>query len=256
MININLEKIKNKILDFVFPRHCVICDAVLPFGNGLESKHLCSDCKKHFKEIFLFINEPTCKKCGAMINDEEELYCDRCKNKLYESFNYGFGLLRYNDFIKESLHRIKYNGRKEYLEFYGKYIAKAFYEKIKSINPDCFVPVPIHKNRLRERNYNQAAVLSYAISDELKKYNINIPVNEKIIFRRKNTVPLNKLSEDERSKQIKNAFITNEDKNIKSVIIVDDIYTSGNTINEMAISLKNIGVEKIYFITIVVVDNI
>ena len=199
---------------------------------------------------------PTCKKCGAMISDYDEAYCIRCKNKMYDSFEYGFSLLRYNEYVKESLHKVKYSGRKEYLEFYGKCIAKVFYSRIRDINPDCFIPVPIHKKRLVKRSYNQAATISYVISDELKKYNIDIPVNENIIFRKKNTVALNKLSEEERKEQLSDAFFVNNNEGIKKVIIVDDIFTTGGTIDEMAKVLKKSGVKEVYFLTIAMVDNL
>lgn len=250
------ERLKNSIFDFIFPRRCVICDEVLDFGSNIENKYICSDCKSRYKYVFEFIKEPTCKKCGAMISDYDEAYCIRCKNKMYESFEYGFGLLRYNEYVKESLHKVKYSGRKEYLEFYGKCIARAFYNRIKKINPDCFVPVPIHKKRLLKRNYNQAAILSHVISNELKNYNINIPVNENIIFRKKNTVALNKLSEEDRKNQLSDAFYVNNKEGIESVIIIDDILTTGGTIDEMGKILKKNGVKKVYFIVISIVDSV
>lgn len=246
------ERLKNSIFDFIFPRRCVVCDTILSFGNDVENKYICNKCKEKIE----FVKEPTCKKCGAMISDYDEAYCIRCKNKMYDSFEYGFSLLRYNEYVKESLHKVKYSGRKEYLEFYGKCIAKVFYSKIRDINPDCFIPVPIHKKRLIKRSYNQAATISYVISDELKKYNIDIPVNENIIFRKKNTVALNKLSEEERKEQLSDAFFVNNNEVIKKVIIVDDIFTTGGTIDEMAKVLKKSGVKEVYFLTIAIVDNL
>lgn len=247
-----LIKIKNLIFDLIFPRHCVICDDVLTFGNSMENKYICNTCKGKLE----FIKEPTCKKCGAMINDKDEVYCIKCKKNIFNSFEYGFGLLRYNEYVKSSLHKIKYNGKKEYLEFYGKCMAKAFKERIEKINPDCFIPVPIHKKRLIQRNYNQASVLANIVSNELKKYNIDIPVYDNLIFRTKNTLALNKFDENDRKEQLKNSFALNRFNNVKKVIIVDDILTTGSTIDAMANMLKSSGVEKVYFMVIAVVDNI
>ena len=242
----------DNIKKFIFPNHCVICDKLLPFGSSLTSEFLCEDCKEKLE----FINNPTCKKCGAMINNENETFCIRCQNKFYNSFEYGFGLLRYNDFVKESLHRIKYNNRKEYISFYAKCIAMTYKDKFKDINPEYLIPVPIHKQRLIKRNYNQSSILAHAISDELKKYNIDIPVNENLIFRHKNTKVLNKLDDNNRISELKNAFVSQNNSYINKVIIVDDIYTTGSTINEIADVLKNNGVNKVYFVVISVVDNL
>lgn len=240
------------IKKFIFPSRCVVCDTLLPFGDKLENNFLCTECRPKLE----FIKEPTCKKCGAMIHDVEEAYCVRCQAHKHESFEYGFGLCRYNDAVKESLHKIKYNGRKEYIDFYGKCIAKVYHDKIKSMNVDAIIPVPIHKVRLRKRNYNQASVLAYAISAELKNYGLNIDVREDIIYRTKNTQVLNKLDNETRKSELEGAFIVNFDPAVLRVLIVDDIYTTGGTINTMAKVLKDAGIMKVYFTTIAVVDNL
>ena len=242
----------DKLKKFVFPSRCVICDTVLPFGDKLNNEYLCDKCKDKFE----FIKSPTCKKCGAMISNAEDKYCMRCKEKPYDSFEYGFGLVRYSDSIKESLHRIKYSGRKEYLDFYGKLIVKAFYKKFIEINPDCLIPVPIHKDRLKKRNFNQSLVLANNIAKELKLYNLDIPVNTNIIFREKATKVLNTLDNDERKLELKGAFSINNVCDINKAIIVDDIYTTGSTINEIAKCLKKSGIKKIYFAVISIVDNL
>ncbi|MBO6119740.1 MAG: ComF family protein [Lachnospiraceae bacterium] len=243
--------ILTNIKKFIFPSRCVVCDQVLPFGNKLENEFLCDDCKSKLE----FIKEPTCKKCGAMIKNSEDLYCVRCQGRFYKSFEYGFGLLRYNDFVKESLHRVKYGGRKEYIYFYGKCIAKAFKDKIKMINPDYIVPVPIHKKRLINRNYNQSAVLAYVVVSELKKYGIDIPVSEEMIFRTKNTQVLNKLDNMERASELNDAFYTADLSGIEKVLLIDDIYTTGSTIDSIARVLKSAGIREVYFAVISVVDN-
>ena len=240
------------IKKFIFPNRCVMCDELLTFGFNLENEYLCEKCKKKLE----FIKEPTCKKCGAMINDTHEMYCARCEDKMWESFEYGFGLLRYNDFVKESIHRIKYEGRKEYIDFYGKCIAKIYNKIFKDINPDYLVPVPIHSNRLKERNYNQSLILAKSISKELAKYNIHIDVNNNLVFRTKDTRVLNKLDSLDRSLELKNAFVASDLTGVDKIVIVDDIYTTGSTINKISEVLKQAGVKKVYFVVISIVDNL
>ena len=240
------------IKKFIFPSRCVICDKILPFGDRLENLHLCDECKFEFE----FIKEPTCKKCGAMMKSDDKLYCIRCEQNMHKNYDFGFGLLRYNDFLKESLHRVKYKGRKEYIDFYGKCIARTYKDKILEIKPDYLIPVPIHHKRLVERNYNQAMVLACSISNELKKYDINIEVRNDLIYRVKNTKVLNKLDNTERGYELKDAFLASNLSDIDSVLIIDDIYTTGNTIDVMAKTLKNSGVKNVYFAVIAIVDNL
>ena len=237
---------------FIFPNRCIVCDELLPFGFNLENEFLCDSCRSKLE----FIKEPTCKKCGAMINNKDEIYCARCENKMHNGFEYGFGLLRYNDFVKESIHRIKYLGRKEYIDFYGRCIASAYKKKFKEINPEYLIPVPIHDIRLRERNYNQAEILANSISKELSRYNIDIPVKNDLVFRTKNTRVLNKLDNEDRGKELKDAFSISDIGYLDKVIIVDDIYTTGSTINTVAETLKNAGVNQVYFVCITIVDNL
>lgn len=283
-MKLDLEKIKRLVLNFIFPRRCVICDDVLSFGLGVENEYICHTCK----DKLAFIDDLSCKKCGAKLNYPHEKICERCaiyelpeeKGGKTSYYDYGFGLCRYVDAIKESIHRLKYQNRPEYIEFYGKCIATRFKDRFKKMIEDSrvnaniiksgasassdtlyFVPVPIHKDRMRERNYNQAEILSNEISKELKKYDIDIPVNTKLIVREKKTGSLNQLSELDRVMTLKNAFKVKNAPNengeiIKSVCIVDDIYTTGSTIETMSKILKENGVEHIYFVTIAVVDNL
>ena len=242
----------DSIKKFIFPSRCVICDKLLPFGYNLGNEFLCYECRDKLE----FIKEPTCKKCGAMIYEKDKLYCIRCEEKLRTGYEYGFGLLRYNDFVKESMHKIKYDGRKEYIDFYGKCIAKLYKEKFKAIGADYLVPVPIHRRRLRERNYNQASILAYSISKELYNQGIDLKVNEGIIYRNKNTKVLNKLGNEERIRELDNAFTTSDLSDIEKVILVDDIYTTGSTIDTIGKRLKKSGVKEVYFVAITIVDNL
>ena len=242
----------NDILKFIFPSRCVVCDEVLPYGNKLSDEFLCDECRKKLE----YIKKPTCRKCGAMIADEANEYCVRCKKDMHKSFTSGFGLLRYNDFVKESIHKIKYERRKEYLYFYGKMIAKLYRDRFAKVSPDYLVPVPIHKNRLRERNFNQSSILANVISNELEKYGISIPVSENIILKTKSTKVLNKLDSADRMMELEGAFDVNVAPNIERVVLVDDIYTTGTTIEVISKNLKIAGIRDIYFVTIAIVDNL
>ena len=124
-------------------------------------------------------------------------------------------------------------------------IAKEFKDVIFSWNCEVLVPVPLHRRKLIKRGYNQAEILAKRLSEQLL-----IPMDNKILIRTRNTVPLKELNEKERITNLKSAFQTDEIKlKYKRIILVDDIYTTGSTIDECAWTLLRNGAEEVYFIT-------
>jgi ComF family protein len=121
---------------------------------------------------------------------------------------------------------------------------------IKDIAPDAIIPIPMYEPKRRRRGYNQAEVLSDAIGKEC-----GIPVRDDVIKRVKNTVPMKLLDSRRRRSNLKKAFnISGNDVKFKCIILVDDIYTTGSTIDAVAREFRRIGVERIYFITLAIGD--
>lgn len=183
-------------------------------------------------------------RCGKPIEDDTGEYCHDC---MLRDFFYtrGAAAFSYTDGMKRSMYAFKYNNRREYGKFYSKIIYNNYCDMIKSWNADVLIPVPLHPKRYRKRGYNQAQVLAEDIG---RKF--NIPVDTKILIRSKNTIPLKELSDKERKVHIENAFqVVCDITKYKKAILVDDIYTTGATVNECASVLKESGMEKIYFIT-------
>ena len=150
--------------------------------------------------------------------------------------------------MADSVYRFKYAGRTEYAAFYGKdlYEKKAYW--LKALRPDALVPVPIHSSRMRRRGYNQAAL----IARELSKYS-GIPVREHLIRRNLRTQPLKDLSHTERQNNLKRAFkICQNDVKLNTIVIIDDIYTTGSTIDSITKVLKDAGIGKVFFITLTI----
>ena len=111
---------------------------------------------------------------------------------------------------------------------------------------DEIIPVPLHKSRKRKRGYNQAGI----VAEELGKL-LHIPVNHRAVLRIRNTRPQKELNDTQRIHNLKGAFAVPENQKIKpNILIVDDIYTTGNTIERVAEKLKAAGAEKVYFLTI------
>ena len=145
-----------------------------------------------------------------------------------------------------TIYRLKYGGRQEYARFLGEEMAYYLGSFIKEVHPDALIPVPLHPKRFRKRGYNQAALLARTLGTCL-----DIPVEEKILCRTKDTKPLKLLNPEERQNNLKKAFnITQNDVKLNTVIMVDDIYTTGSTMDEAARTLLEGGVKKVYFVAL------
>lgn len=119
---------------------------------------------------------------------------------------------------------------------------------LKKTGAQALIPVPIHKERHKKRGYNQAKVIADYLEGET-----GIPVIDDYLIRIKNTEALKELSAAERKASLEDAFLVSETskllyRNLRCVILVDDIYTTGSTINECAATLKKSGVLKVYFL--------
>ncbi|MDE6744220.1 MAG: double zinc ribbon domain-containing protein [Lachnospiraceae bacterium] len=233
-----IGKLKERgILDFLYPARCPVCDGVL-----LHEEEVCEECLPKLR----YVAEPRCCKCGKPLRIEEEEYCHDCMDgrHIYDS---GLALYEY-DSIKDSLYRFKYKGRCEYAGFYGKEIAERLGDRIMKWYPDVLLPVPMYKRKERMRGYNQAGLLAEAVGAAL-----HIPVGRNLMIRQRQTVPMKELDPAGRQINLKNAFnIGQFDVKLKSIIIIDDIYTTGSTMDEMAKVLKTAGVSRIHFLTLAI----
>jgi len=224
------------VVELVFPRRCPVCDRiVMPKG-----KLICRECGDKLN----YITEPRCKKCGKGLEKEEQEYCYDCSHKTHV-YEKGLALYEYHS-VQDSIYRFKYQGRCEYADFYGRDMAYRLGDQIMRWNAEALIPVPIHYTRKNKRGYNQAELLAEALSACLF-----IPVRKDIVKRCKKTIPQKELDDRGRQNNLKKAFkIARDDVKLKSIILVDDIYTTGSTIDAIARELKAAGVEKIYYIAL------
>lgn len=202
---------------------------------------ICPDCLPRLS----FVRSPVCKKCGKEIEDESMELCPDCRRHS-RSFEYGIALLNYDETARHSMAQIKYNNKREYLDFYGTALAARYGRTLCRMHADALVPVPVHATRKKTRGFNQAELLARVIGRKL-----GIPVMPEMLVRNKKTLPQKDLSAPERLKNLSGAFAAGEiPEKIRNVILVDDIYTTGSTIEACARALRKVGVEKIYFVVI------
>lgn len=232
-----LEGSMKILTNWLYPLRCPVCD-----GPVMSEEKCCRDCRTKLK----FIENHCCCKCGKPLLREEEEYCDDCSGRAHY-FQQGKAVFEYAS-VKASLYRFKYLGRQEYAEFYGRVMAMVMQEIIGQWAPDAIIPVPLSKEREKKRGYNQAALLARQLSSA-----VHIPCMEDLIERSKNTVPMKELGLWQRQINLKNAFIMHRyDVKLRRVIIIDDIYTTGSTVDAIASLLLQNGVQNIYFITLAI----
>lgn len=226
---------RDGLLQAVYPRHCPVCDDIV----SRRGEKICLECLGRLK----ILTPPWCMRCGKKTEEGEE-YCGDC-GKRKHLFERGRALYEY-DSAAESIYRFKYAGRREYADFFGEQITDYLVDFIRDVNPDALVPIPLHRRRKTRRGYNQAQLLAEAVGRRT-----GIPVCSRLLVRVRNTAPQKKLNPAERQNNLKKAFnIPQNDVKLKTILVLDDIYTTGATIDEAARALKAAGAERVYFITL------
>lgn len=210
------------LLKILYPDRCPLCDTALPI-NGENG--FCALCKKKIEE----------SKGPFYIKGSSDIqYIDS-----------GLCALPYS-LAGAGIYKFKYMNRAAYGEVFGDIMAQRGREYLEGIQPDLIIPVPLHKKRLIKRGYNQANELAIGVSRRT-----GIPVSENAVMRVRNTAPQKLMSKNKRGINVKKAFIVIENVvNFRRVVVIDDIFTTGSTINAIAGELKAAGVEKVFFLTL------
>jgi ComF family protein len=207
---------------------------------------------KIFSGILDFFYPPFCQFCGEPLEDARRLICDKCWSSFEAYGNYSIrfhahlrtldtvivGLLAegtMDDPLNQIIHQLKYDRREELAKGLAKRMAMqlASYQWMKHI--DIIVPVPLHPSRIRSRGYNQ----SQLIADHLGNM-FNVPVVSKVLARTRPTESQTRLNQEQRRKNVAGAFQVQFPNVIKGhrILLVDDVVTTGATLNECAKTLK------------------
>lgn len=141
--------------------------------------------------------------------------------------------------------KLKYGKRQEYGSFYGQIAAVYSREIIRNWGVEIIIPIPLHRKRMEKRGYNQAELIAEALGKTLC-----IPVDSRLMKRKVNTRPQKELDYRERKQNMKNAFLLKGENRYRRILLVDDIYTTGSTIEAAAELLKRNGAENVFFLTI------
>ena len=222
-------------MNIVYPRKCAVCNRILADQNSL----CCPECSR----VFRTVDTDYCLKCGKPVKPEEE-YCTDCRGR-HRNFDRGRSVFVYDDRMRRSLVRYKYYGNREYGRYFAREICSHLQGEIRRWNPDLILPVPLTPAKLRMRGFNQAEDLAEKIGDIMK-----IPVGAGVLCKSHDTKSQKKLDAKERRRNLKDAFEVTQPLNGLGILVIDDVYTTGSTMEAVSECLRKAGGAAVYFVTL------
>ena len=223
-----------RVLEKMYPKRC-------PFCQEISSKGICDDCRKQVVKV----GKIKCIHCGKPLEGETKEYCRDCERRK-SNYEQGRSLWVHIPPVSNSVYRLKYHNKRYYAEIFGKELADEFEFQIRRWGIQAIIPIPLHRSKMRKRGYNQAELLAKQLSECM-----GIPMEKDVLYRIKKTRPLKEMNGEQRHRNLKGAFAVSKSWNPRqNILLIDDIYTTGNTIHRVAKVLKNAGAQKVYFLTI------
>ena len=225
--------ILRNLFDIFLPPRCLVCHDVVYKENGL--------CHKCFKNIS-FLSDQCCPVCGRNYTfpvEKEELICGKCLSDPPKLQGLR-AVFAYDDYSKQLILPFKHADRTELTPF----LSKLLYYRGQNMlaNADCIIPVPLYWQRLMKRKYNQSALLATKLSKITgKRCFLNV------LIRTKKTQSQGHKTKKDRMENVKDAFCVRYSEKIKgkNVVLIDDVYTTGATLNECAKVLRQAGAKRV-----------
>ncbi|MDE5756739.1 MAG: ComF family protein, partial [Clostridia bacterium] len=217
--------------------NCIVC------GKELEeqSKYgLCQECKENLS----FLGDKICKKCGRLQFNEAD-YCLTCQEHK-RNFDFARSCVVYDDVAKDIVRGIKFGGKKYFAKYVANFLIKRYQKAFDGVDIDVVIPVPLTKKNRVGRGYNQSWEIAKRFADA-----VNLTADKDIVAKIKNTQEQAKLGGKEREENILGAFEVERPEAVKnkSVLIIDDVMTTGSTASEIARVLKKAKAKEVYLLT-------
>lgn len=236
-----LKRFFKGLLDLIYPYRCLVCQDKIE--NASIDNLICLACWNNIKRNV----PPFCRYCGRHLKDPKALCCELCRKKKY-CFDRAFSPCIYEGTLKELIHQFKYSG-KDYLgETLCRFLSEFIKEYGLAMNSfDCVVAVPLHGTKLREREFNQAQILAEKLAGEFK-----LEFLKDALLRTRNTRTQTELKGEERLRNVKGCFKANPEAQLKdkSILLIDDLLTTGATCSEAAGALKDAGARQVTVLTL------
>lgn len=234
-----LSRISDTILNLLFPPRCGFCEDIIGWVSPGKYR-LCESCV----EKISFIGEDACRYCGKQLSTYGLKLCDQCTEDKY--FSMVVSACEYSGLIREKLIEHKFKGNKQLYKVFASLVI----EKFKMTNDqefDIIISVPMHSSKFAERGYNQSELIAVEIS----RY-FSIPVSINNLIKSRPTQVQSKLDKRSRMVNVNGAFgvVCSDDIKDKKVLLIDDIITTGATINECSRVLLEAGAREVYAATV------
>ncbi len=220
------NRLKN-VQSWLRPQACLACQ-----GGTTDGQDFCSGCATTLPHL-----GPACPQCAAPYDlGAHAAVCGRCQTEA-PAYTASRALFRYAFPVDRMIQGLKYHGQLHNARVLGELLATRLAGQSA---PDCILPVPLHRARLRERGYNQSLELARVVARTL-----NVILDYRSLRRTRPTASQTGLPLDERARNVREAFALAPDFSARRVAIVDDVMTSGHTVNAVAKCLRGAGVEEV-----------
>ena len=229
-----------KLLPIIVPLRCPVREAAVPFGRAI-----CPSCYRQLP----FVGSCTCYSCGKPVSDPGQEYCYDCR-VFSKSFLGGCSLLIYDRMTQPAMVRFKYHNQRVLADFFSDEILRRYRSLFRSWKINAVVPVPIHRIKYKKRGYNQAALLSSRIA-----YGLGLSHISDLLIRKVNTLPQKQFGSQARLANLTDAFSFNKQysgdvSSIGRLLLVDDIYTTGATMEACTRVLNRAGIKDVYICSV------
>lgn len=218
------------LIETLYPPRCAICRAA-----GFNGMDICAGCYRDLPWI-----ASSCEMCALPLAHDaaSDILCGRCQIKA-PRFDSSLSLFRYEASAMKLVQQLKFNQKLAVSRLLGQMLLQKIVEQ-QIVQPECIVPVPLYRRRLRQRGFNQSIELARPLAKAL-----GIPIDTRSVVRARDTRPQTGLDRDSRRKNIKGAFEILIPPSHSHVAIIDDVVTTGSTANELARILKRAGVKRV-----------
>ena len=216
-----------------------VCPACLAEYSDSPAR-VCRECRKMLPEL----PAPQCTRCGAVVDGVLDV-CAECQQTGPRPWEQGTSVFSYGGYVRELVHRFKYNGGTALTPFFARRMADAWL-RTAAETPDLITPVPLHWMRRFQRGYNQAGLLATRIGRHLQ-----IPVHT-VLTRTKRTRQQAQLDMNRRRQNVEKGFKPRTQEKIAGarILLVDDVFTTGATLAAAATALKKGGAERVSVLTL------
>jgi ComF family protein len=235
------------LVDWLYPPRCRACSGTI---HGRDAEYFCGDCWPQIR----LVAHPLCNRCGRPFPDArgDDHQCAACLTRApYFARARAWGCYPREEIadhpLRQVVQKFKYGRKVSLGKPLGRLMAEGCQEFLKACHMDLIIPVPLHPKRLRWRGFNQSLLLARQVGRM-----VQVPVDPFLLYRNRETPPQTQLTEEERRKNVRGAFAIDGGKPLKekSVLLVDDVYTSGATVNECSRVLVQGGAREVHVLTL------